>query len=70
MEDDLLGDSSNIKKQGSGKPDYSLGIDGVIHVSCLNRVFQALGGEFVFSNESPIDARDTCPMIYIQGLGC
>ena len=31
MEDDLLGDSSNIKKQDSGKLDYSLGIDGVMY---------------------------------------
>ena len=64
MEDNLLGDSSNIKKQDSGKLDYSLEIDGVIRVSCLNWVFQALGGEFVFSDESPIDERDTCPTIY------
>ena len=63
-----------VKEQDSGKPDYSLGVDRVVCISCLNQDFQALGGEFVFSDESPVDARDTCPTVYkgsgVDGFHC
>ena len=68
MEGDLLGYSSNIKEQGKGELDYSLGVDGVVCVPCLNQGFQALGRELVFPDKSPVDARNTCPTIY-EGSG-
>ena len=48
MEDDSLGDSSDIKEQSGREPDYSLGIDGVIRISCLNWSFQVLVGSLCF----------------------
>ena len=74
MEGDSLGYSSNIKEQGSGKLDYSLGVDGVVHVPCLHWGFQVLDRKFVFPDKSPVDARDTCPTIYegsgVNGFHC
>ena len=64
MEGDSSGYPSDVKEQGSGEPDYSLGVDGVVCVSCLNWGFQALSRELVFPDESPVDARDTCPTVY------
>ena len=68
MEGNSVGYSSNVKEQSGGELDYPLGVDGVVHISCLDWGLQALGGEFVFPDESPVDARDTCPTIY-EGLG-
>ena len=53
MEGDSSGNYSKVKEQGGGESDYSFGIDGVIHVLCLNWVLQALGGESL----SPLSMR-------------
>ena len=68
MEGDLAGYSSNVKEQSGRELDYSLRVDGVIRVPCLDWGFQALGRKFVFPNESPVDARDACPAVY-EGSG-
>ena len=68
MEGDSSGYPSNIKEQGGGKLDYSLGVDRVVHISCLDWGFQVLGRKSVFPDKSPIDAGDAHPIIY-EGLG-
>ena len=68
MEGDSSGYPSNIKEQGGGELDYSLGIDGVIHIPCLDQGFQVLGRKFVFPNESPVDAGDACSTVN-EGFG-
>ena len=62
MEGDLLGYPSNVKEQGSGKPDYSLGVDRVVCISCLDRGFQALGREPVFPDKSPVEQEILAPL--------
>ena len=68
MEGDPLGYSSNVKEQGGGEPDYPFGVDGVVHIPCLDRDFQALDRKFVFSDKPPVNAGDACPTIY-EGSG-
>ena len=68
MEGDSSGYPSNVKEPGGGKPDYSLEVDRVVCISCLNRGFQALGRKSVFPDKPPVDTRDTCPTVY-EGLG-
>ena len=68
MKGDSSGYPSDVKEQGGGKLDYSLGVDRVICISCLDRSFQVLGGEFVFPDKSPVDTRDACPAVY-EGSG-
>ena len=64
MEGDSSGYPSNVKEQGGGKPDYSLGVDRVVRILCLDWGFQALDRKSVFPNKSPVDTRDTCPTVY------
>ena len=68
MEGDSAGYSSDIEEQIGRELDYSLRVDGVIHVSCLDRGFQVLGREFVFPNKPPVDAGDACSTVY-EGSG-
>ena len=68
MEGDSSGYSSDVEEQGGGESDYSLGVNGVVHISGLDRGFQTLCREFVFSDKPPVDAKDTCPTVY-EGLG-
>ena len=68
MEGNSLGYPSNVKEQGGGKPDYSLEVDRVVCILCLDWSFQALDRKSVFPNKPPVDTRDTCPTVY-EGSG-
>ena len=68
MEGDSAGYSSDIEEQIGRELDYSLRVDGVIRIPCLDRGFQALGREFVFPNEPPVGAGDACSAVY-EGSG-
>ena len=59
----MAGYPSDIKEQGSGEPDYSFGVDRVVHVPGLDRGFQALGRDSLFSDKPPVDAGDTCSAV-------
>ena len=63
-----MGYSSDIEEQGGGKPDYSLGVDGVVRVSGLDGFLEAFGGDPLFSDKPPVDAGDACSAVN-QGLG-
>ena len=62
MEGDSAGYSSNVMEQSGREPDYLLSIDGVVCIPCLNWVFQVLGGEFVFSDKSPVMQEILAPL--------
>ena len=55
--------SSDVEEQGGGKPDYSFRVDGVVRVSGLDRFLEVPGGDPLFSDESPVDAGDTCSAV-------
>ena len=55
--------SSDVEEQGSGEPDSSFGVDRVVHVSGLDRGFQALGRDSLFPDKPPVDARDACSTV-------
>ena len=59
----MAGYSSNVEEQGSGEPDYSFRVDGVVRVSGLDGFLETFGGDSLFSDESPVDAGDTCPTV-------
>ena len=37
MEGDFAGDSFNVEEEGGGEANYSLAVNGVISVPCINR---------------------------------
>ena len=68
MEGDSSGYPSNVKEQGGEKPDYSLGVDRVVCIPCLDQGFQVSGRKSVFPDKPPVDTRDTFPTVY-EGSG-
>ena len=53
MEGDLLDDSFNVEEEGGGETDYSLSVNGVIGVSCIDWFLQPGDREGMFPNKSP-----------------
>ena len=64
----MAGYSSDIEEQGCGEPDYSFRVDGIVRISGLDGFHETFGGDSLFSDEPPVDARDACSAIY-QCLG-
>ena len=58
MEGDFPGDALDVKEESGGEADHSLAVDGIISVSCVDRLFQPCGGEGMFPNEPPVEAGD------------
>ena len=63
MESDFLGNTLNVEKESGGEVDYSLAIDGVISVSCVDGFLQPCSRKRMFSDKPPIKAGDTCATI-------
>ena len=59
----MAGYSSDIEEQGSGEPDYSFRVDGVVRVLGLDGFLKTFGGDSLFSDEPPVDAGDACSAV-------
>ena len=60
MKGDFLGDSFDVEEEGGGETNYSFAVNGVIGVSCVDRLLQLCGGESVFPDKPPVEAGDAC----------
>ena len=58
---------SMLRKRGS-EANYSFAVDGVIGVSCVDRLLQPCGREGVFPDESPVETGDACAAVN-EGVG-
>ena len=58
-----MGYSSDVEEQGGSESDYSFRVNRVVHVLGLDWVFQALGGDSLFSDKPPVDAGDACSTV-------
>ena len=68
MEDDLLGNTFDVEKEGGGETNHSFTVDRVIGVPCIDRFLQPCGGKGVFPNKSPVEAGDACTTVK-EGTG-
>ena len=54
---------AQVEEEGGGEADYSFAINGVISILGIDRFLQLGGGEGMFPNKSPIEARDACATV-------
>ena len=64
MEGNLPSNTFDVEEEGGGEADYSLAINGVIGVSCIDWFLQPSGGEGMFSDKPPVEAEDACATVY------
>ena len=68
MEGDLLGDFLDIEEEDGGEMDYSLAVNEVIGIPCIDWFLQPGGREGMFPDKSPIEAGDACATVN-KGMG-
>ena len=67
IEEVFLGNPFNICVKGASIVNYTSFVCSLVHITNHNGEGEFFGGESVFSNELPVNARDICTRIYQCG---
>ena len=68
MEGDFSGNALDIEEEGGSETNYSLAVNGVVGVSCIDGFLQPSSGEEMFFDESPVETGDACATVN-EGVG-
>ena len=68
MEGDFAGNPFNIEEESGSEANHSFAVNGVVSISCIDRLLQPSGGEGMFPNEPLVETGDACAAVN-EGMG-